>query len=743
MDRERGSPCPSGSRRRPSRRSRPGTSLVQGWGAVLAVLLLVPGTAAASTAGSSTPATTGTPPRPSAAAAGAEAAAPLILLDQTSSVTGDGPFVLRLRPGRGTPAAAQLGVSVAVYPCLSSVSGFNQSVEAPPSGNPISSTTAPLPVSGLPGAAGGAFTLSLPVRVDNAETSPPGGFIIDLASVPEQCGLYPAGVYPVRIDLVNTTTHQTVGGITTHLIYTDAPADTKKLRFALVLPIRTQVVAAPDPTTGQLQTRPATALAQPTPAQVDAVVDTVAAVDHQPAVPITIDATAQTIGVLQSSGHQATVNQLSALAADPSVHQFASAPFAPVDASSLVNAGLDGELATQVARGTALVSHEVTHLPVVPNRQGVWVSERGLDPATLAQLQSDGYSKAIVPSGSVSSAPTDGSTAQPFTLSTSTGRTMAAFASSLSARFAGPAGNPVLAAHQLVAELAQIYYEQPNDDTARAIVAVPPTTWPDDPAFVSALLGALHGNPIIQSVIASNLFATFTDAAGCRGPCRSLSGGGTGGLPAAAIRTQRQRVNSFATAAPTAHNLIVPLGDLVLAGESDLLRPGQQAAVLDNTGSAVDAQLKQLVVAGGQSITLTSQQGRLPIDIVSSAPYPVTATLTVTSDKLLFANGTTGWTQPTTVLPGHSHTDVVYVNVRARTSGVFTVAITLHSPSGGLQLSSGQIVVRSTATSIVGIILSLGAIAVLAVWWVRTSRKRRARRRAEETGASGVPAEVR
>ena len=121
----------------------------------------------------------------------------------------------------------------------------------------------------------------------------------------------------------------------------------------------------------------------------------------------------------------------------------------------------------------------------------------------------------------------------------------------------------------------------------------------------------------------------------------------------------------------------------------------------------------------------------------------MTATLTVTSDKLLFANGTTGWTQPTTVLPGHSHTDVVYVNVRARTSGVFTVAITLHSPSGGLQLSSGQIIVRSTATSIVGIILSLGAIAVLAVWWVRTSRKRRSRRRAEETGASGVPAEVR
>ena len=60
---------------------------------------------------------------------------------------------------------AELGVSVAVYPCLSSVSAFDQSVDGSgPSGNPISSTTAPLPVSGLPAAAGGAFDLSLPVR---------------------------------------------------------------------------------------------------------------------------------------------------------------------------------------------------------------------------------------------------------------------------------------------------------------------------------------------------------------------------------------------------------------------------------------------------------------------------------------------------------------------------------------------------------------------------------------------------
>jgi hypothetical protein len=67
---------------------------------------------------------------------------------------------------------------------------------------------------------------------------------------------------------------------------------------------------------------------------------------------------------------------------------------------------------------------------------------------------------------------------------------------------------------------------------------------------------------------------------------------------------------------------------------------------------------------------------------------------------------------------------------------VFKVAITLHSPSGGLLLSSGQISVRSTATSVVGIVLSLGAVVVLVVWWIRTSRKRRALRRHDELEAA-------
>jgi len=168
------------------------------------------------------------------------------------------------------------------------------------------------------------------------------------------------------------------------------------------------------------------------------------------------------------------------------------------------------------------------------------------------------------------------------------------------------------------------------------------------------------------------------------------------------------------------------LGDLVLSSESTALRPDQQSGLLDNTGVAVDAQLSQLAVAGDRTVTLTSQRGTLQVTLVSSAPYPVDTVLSLTSDKLLFADGTTEWSQNATLLP--DHTNVVPVTVRARTSGEFRVDIVLHSPNGGLELSSGTVDVRSTATSVVGVVLSLGAVAVLVVWWLRTSRRRRALR---------------
>jgi hypothetical protein len=700
-----------------------------------AVLTAVLGMTVA-TVGVTGPAGAATGAVPPAAAVGP----PLILVSQTPWVAQNGSFDLKVRPGSGLPPATQLGVSVSVYPCLSSISGFDQSVTSTvgPAGTPIDTTRSPLPVTSLPALPSGGFDLSMPVYVGHGFTAPAGQFGIDLPTGGSQCGNAPSGVYPVRVQLVDSTSGQSVGGFTTHLIFTEQPTTTQRLRVAVALPVAATLTAAPSPGSVHLTTRPGSALAPPSAATTSALAGTVAAVaEAHPNVPVTLEASPQTVAELASTGHQSTVAELASLADSPAVHEFTSAPYVPVNASDLVGAGLGSELASQISRGSQILD---TYLPrpASPRPVSAWITNDGIDAATLSLLETDGYRQVVVPSSSVPEAPTNGSSAEPFPLSPSSGTPMMAVAADadLTQRFSGAPGNPVLAASQLVAELAQIYFEKPNDNSPRIVAAVAPTGWADDPAFVGTLLGALDGNPVVEPVTTADLF-TIVPTGSCRTACHSAVGAGAGGLPTTAIRTQRRRIAGLAgaTSAPSARAVTTQLGDLVLAGESERLRSAQQAGVLHNTGLAVNAQLSQLQVAGDQSITLTSQRGRVPVTITSSAPYPVTGTLTLSSDKLLFPDGQT---KQVTVVPGI--TNPFYFNVETRASGLFKVGVTLDAPGGDVTLAGGQVSVRSTATSVVGIVLSVGAVLVLVVWWLRTSRKRRRERRrlAAGDGADGV-----
>lgn len=694
-----------------------------------------------------------TPPNPASAvqAAAPGSAAALTLAAQSATVGPGQNFDVRVQVGRGMPPVTDLGITVAVYGCLSSVSAFDQSLSsAGPSGSRLSTTRSPIPLGGLPVVAG-AYDLSMPVTgVAARSPTPSGPFAIDLAGG-GQCGAFPSGVYPVRLELVDTTSGQVLGGLTTHLVYAGPPAGTQKLLVAVILPIQTTLKAAVDPAESVLRARPAAALAVPPAAALDKVTATVNLIaTAHPSVPLTLEASPQTVELLGSTGHQATLAQLGSLATAPGgVQQFTAAPFAPVDAAGLVDAGLSGELGQQVSQGVeVLEANGYLRPPATASggtpQLGAWFADSALDTGTLSQLQSAGYGRLVLPSSSLtsgSSEPTNGSTVEPFTLTSTRGATMTALVSNtdISARFPGATNDPVLAAHQLVAELAQTYYERPNDTTARGVVAVAPSGWTDNPPFVDALLGALQAtNPILQPVTTTTLFGALGPATGCRS-CRLTGPAGTGGLPAGAIRTQRQRIDGLLTAAPTARAVGTQLGKVLLSGQAEDLTPAQQSAVVSNTALAVDAQLGQIAVAGDRTVTLTSHNGRVPVTIVSAAPYPVTASMTLTSDKLLFANRATTYTELVPLRP--NFTNVIPVSVQSRASGQFKLDIVLRAPGTGMVLSSGQVSVRSTATSVVGIVLSLGAVVVLAAWWLRTSRKRRRARRAAAAPGTEEPAQ--
>ena len=69
-------------------------------------------------------------------------------------------------------------------------------------------------------------------------------------------------------------------------------------------------------------------------------------------------------------------------------------------------------------------------------------------------------------------------------------------------------GDQVLAAHQLLADLAEIYFEQPGASQPRAVVAETPLGWPPSAAFLNAALDGLAPSPIVQPLTLSSLDAS-------------------------------------------------------------------------------------------------------------------------------------------------------------------------------------------------------------------------------------------
>ncbi|HLH28242.1 MAG TPA: hypothetical protein VKW77_04970, partial [Acidimicrobiales bacterium] len=363
------------------------------------------------------------------------------------------PFDVRLRVATAGHAPSRLGIAVAVYPCLSSISAFDQSLGPGGPGTPVTTTRQPVPLTSLP-SADGVADLSMPVVVRGA-TSTSAPFTIDLVPANGQCQGFPSGVFPVRLQLVDLGSAAVLGSLVTHLVYSEVPA-TQRLRVAVVLPL--QVALGPAPATAEeLAVRPSAALDSPAPGELAALTGALAAVAGHPAVPVTLSPSGQALEALSAARRTTALDQLSTAAADSAHHQVLFAPFVPVDAAALVTQGLGGELAAQVERGAQLAA-PVTHQSPAPQSAaglGTWVSAGSLDADAVTALAGAGYRDLVVPPTAVAQPPTDGSAAEPFTVSGAHGVQLRAVAGNadLTARFAGSATDPVLSAHQLVAEL--------------------------------------------------------------------------------------------------------------------------------------------------------------------------------------------------------------------------------------------------------------------------------------------------
>lgn len=684
---------------------------------------------------------------PSSAAGGSTGPGPsssstFTLADQTPAVVGPTSPVVRLTLGIGPQAPAGAAVEVALYRKLDSRSEFEQVVQRGPSSDsndPQISGPATVPVSSLTVEPNGGSLLQVTIGAGAVGSASPG-LSISCTLGEGLC----SGVYPLVVSLVSGSEvgATVLGKFTTFVTYNESSAPTP-IEAALVLP-------AGAPVAIHHQARePGSAVESPTTAQESALRGLAGSLSLNPNVPVTVETVPQTLQAMArpptsrtSNANRSAISELAALSRSGD-HQFLDPSFVPINLGALAGAGETTEVEAQLKQGLTVLQHSLGIQPSTGNFTWLASGAVGSDLATGLQTasQATGFAstaddRLVLPDVDLAP-PSNEQFTWTWTFSVGLGKgttvTAAAADSELASHFDSQPNDPALEATQLLADLAVIQSERPSLKD-RGVVIVPPAGWTPNATFDNELLAGLDNNPVVKPVTLDTYFDQVpADPTNAANQTRHLSSGGVPTMPKALARqfsSARLRLTAL-QGVVLQPALITELNDLLLCSESSDLHTASQFAGLATLNRAVDDQLDQVQIANERTVTLTSRTGSIPITVSSAAPYPVRGTLTLSSPKLIFSQS------PTRTLTLDRATTSVRFQVEARTSGDLPVVATFASANGKLVISRAQMTVRSTATSLVGIILTVVALVVLAGWWGRTVWNGRRRRRAVAASRAG------
>lgn len=628
---------------------------------------------------------------PPIAGAAQDSGKPVIrLASQTAWVGRGDTFRLGLTANDG--GRSGLEVTVNVHRAITSRTEFARTLEGRIQGSSFKSTTADL--AELRPSGNGPFLVTLPIQDPEQPRDP------------SRLALRGPGVYPVRVELSEGGGGRTLSSIVTHLVYVPDPIDGPKLSFAWVAPVHAQPGRQPNGVR-RLPAASASALAL-----------LAGELERRPELPLTLAPTPETLDSLAAEpkgDEDTTLTRLAGVAKQPA-RQVLGTTYVPVPLS-IFSGRLQDEGTAELATGNERLS---TLLGVRPDNQ-TRVVDGPLSESGLARLRDQQVARVVVPEDELAPVPGQQVTlALPFELGPRQGQRQRAAAadSGLAGHFrSGP--NAVLAAHQLLADLAVIYFDFPG--RTRGVVGVPPRSWVPNAAFLAAFLDGLSSSPIVQAVTLDDYFSLAPSSAGGGRPLvRTLrTDGATPAIPVASLAAARVRLDAFGNILDPNESIYTRLERTLLIAPSLDLRPSRRADYARGVIDRVNSELNAIKGPASRSITLTARRGRIPVTVQKDVPYPVRVIIRVTSDQLRFPAGSTRAVQLT-----RRNTTELFT-VQARSSGAFPLTVTLESPNGRLTLATSRFTVRSTAASGLGVVLSIGAGFVLLVWWARSVRRRR------------------
>ena len=524
------------------------------------------------------------------------------------------------------------------------------------------------------------------------------------------------GVHPVRVELRDRDDFDVLDEFVTHLVYLPGEHIGPKLGVSVVLPVHDQPALQPDGTRRRPDEAELAGLAL--------------AIDAAGNLPVSFVPTPETVATLVASNDPRAGAVLKSLRDAVADRSLIGGTYVPVSLPALTAAGLEDEVALQMERGTSTLS-EVLRVPEPVSR--TWVAQEPLDATSIDLLAARyGVDQVVAPEAGLTPIPDQLVTLTgPFQLDGERASVHGVAADAgLAAHFADTdprAGQPRPAAPTTCwPTWPSLYLDLPGEQ--RGVVALAPRDWQPDRVFLDTLRTGLAGKPVVEAIALDSLFATVPDATDLgeplvRRPAVDPGGSLTGLVDD--IRAVRGRLDALGSVLGPTNAVSGDLGERLLVAESADFRAVRRPARPTSPACAgsIDEQLGGIVMPQNRSITLTARRGEIPVTFQNHTGHPVKVVVHMESDKLDFPGGSRLQIDLTRLNTTHRFPVV------ARTSGTFPIRITLESPDGDLIVGRARLTVRSTATSGVGLAISVGAALFLAVWWGRHALKgRRAKR---------------
>jgi hypothetical protein len=266
--------------------------------------------------------------------------------------------------------------------------------------------------------------------------------------------------------------------------------------------------------------------------------------------------------------------------------------------------------------------------------------------------------------------------------------------------------------------LLAIGLDHPSNAVRHGVVVMPPSDWQPDPTFLATITTLVGEVPLLHAVTLDQWFREVAVAPGGSRPLASAAPADLSSFATGLVLT-RARLDGLASMLPTTNPLPAALELRLRVASAASLAPDARQSYLD----AVNGELNNLANAVDpvptRRITLASRTTEVPITLHRRIDGPIQVLLHLESPKLSFP-------QNDILVTLDNETVQERVSVRARANGTFPLTVRITTPQGDIPVApASELTVHATTLSGFGVVLTVGALLVLATWWVRHLRRTR------------------